>query len=241
MNESHDGQSTIAELMAQEDSKTGRQLVQLIAGALIALGLLFTGFLNFMLYSRPFPADYKIAGLIPALLIEGSLATFMLGSFVWFAHGMQGRLAKLFGWAMFIIVAANTVVEFNLLAGNGAGNEMLALYAFWGVPIVIPLVVGFWKAVIDTDPDIMIMRQQRKLTQALRIGKVNAVFKHLASEQSRQALGSYGARVGGQIDQQLIGDGTSATIEPPAHKAQSIPERIKAAVNGNKPDDHPNG
>src|SRR5689334_13455939 len=73
MNERHDGVPTIAELMAEEDSRTGRRLVQLVAGLLIAIGLLFTGFLNFMLYSKPFPESYKIFGVIPAILIEGSL------------------------------------------------------------------------------------------------------------------------------------------------------------------------
>jgi len=196
--------STIAELMAADDHQSARVIIQVVAGGLIAIGLLFTGFLNFMLYSRAFPRDWQILGVIPALLIEGSLATFLLGSFVWFAHGTQGRLARFFGWAMFAIIAGNTVVEFNALAGNGAGNEFIDLYSFGGVPLVIPLVVFFWKAVIDTDPAIGAMRQARRMHQALQSAKMDAVLHHLGTEQHREALTAYGHTAGMAIDASLL-------------------------------------
>lgn len=201
------GTSSVAEIMEAEENKGKRTLVQGAAAILIAIGLAFTGYLNFMLYSRAFPDTLKILGLIPAVLIEGSLSVFLLGSFVWFAHGTQGTLAKIFGWFMFAIVALNSVIEFNVLVGGDGGeNEFLRLYSFWGVPIVIPLVVGFWKAVIDSDPSIQIMRQRRKIQQTLQVAKMHSVLAELGSEESRAALRTYGVRGAGEINNRLRGE-----------------------------------
>lgn len=196
---------TVAELLKEDDHKSTEKLVQIAAGILITLGLGFTFVLNFFLYSRPFPASYQIIGLLPAALIEGSLATFLLGSFVWFAHGLQGKLASLFGWAMFAIVAGNTIVEFNAMAGTATSNAWIDLYAFWGVPIVVPLVVGFWKAVIDADPRIQAMRTKRRVTQAVEQGVLNATIVHLSTDEHRKALADAGTKHGQAIDRSLTG------------------------------------
>ena len=203
------GVSSVAELMEEDDHKGKRALVQAAAAILIAVGLMFTGYLSFALYSRAFPDTLKVLGIIPAVLIEGSLAVFLLGSFVWFGSGAQGTLAKIFGWAMFGIVSLNSIVEFNALVGSDAGsNEFLRLYAFWGVPFVIPMVVGFWKAVIDADPQIQIMRQKRKIQQMLHLAKMAATMTALGKEESRQALTAYGQRNAGEINARLRGDDT---------------------------------
>lgn len=212
MSDQQESNPTVAELIQSDNKRAARALVQIAAGVLIAIGLLFTGYMNFMLYSRAFPDSLKIMGLIPALLIEGSLAVFLLGSFVWFSHGVQGILAKIFGWLMFAIVGLNTVIEFNALVGNAQmtdSNEFLRMYAFWGTPLVLVLVIGFWKAVIDTDPAIHIMRQQRQLQQVLTVAKIDATLRALGREQSRAALGVYGNREADHIDRILLGVGES--------------------------------
>lgn len=202
------GVNSIAELIEADEHAAKRRLVQLAAGGLIGIGLLFTGYLNFQLYSRAFPDNMKVFGLIPAVLIEGSLALFLLGSFVWFAHGVQGTLAKIFGWLMFAIVGLNTVIEFNTLTGGSdGGNEFLRLYAFWGVPLVLVLVIGFWKAVIDADPSVQIMRQRRKIQQTLQVAKMNAEIAALGSEESRLALQVFGERSAADVNRRLIGNG----------------------------------
>lgn len=199
---------SLAELMAEDDHKGAQTVIKGVAGILITLGLAFTGFLNYELYSRPFPAAYKLLGFIPAALIEGSLATFMLGSFVWFAHGTQATFARIFGWLMFGIVALNTIVEFNAMAGSNLGNDLVNQYAFYGVPVVIPLVIAFWKAVIDADPDILIMRQRRKIRQALSVGKMAATVKALGSEVSRESLAIHGEHAADVINARLRGEAT---------------------------------
>ena len=223
------GTPSIAELIEHDDQRGKRALVQFAAGALIAIGLIFTGYLNFMLYSRAFPDTLKVLGLIPALLIEGSLAVFLLGSFVWFAAGAQGALARIFGWAMFGIVALNCIVEFNALTNADAGqNDFLKLYAFWGVPVVIPLVVGFWKAVIDADPAIQIMRQKRRIAQSLQMAKMDALMVALDREESRLALELYGQRAAEEINARLRGVESSAPKISPLPKGQ----RPSPAMNG---------
>lgn len=235
-NDRKTGVKSIGEMMEQDDKAAGRKLVQVIAAILIGVGLIFTGYLNFLLYGRAFPGGMKVLGLIPALLIEGSLAAFLLGSFVWFAHGLQGQLSKIFGWVMFAIVSLNCIVEFNTLVGGDAtkGNTFIDLYAFWGVPVIIPLVVGFWKAVLDSDPSIQIMRAQRKLAQTLQLAKANSIAIALGSETSRQALEIYGQRNAEEINAQLTGtvvmDGTSKRVDKPTTGIKAAAQRVQSSL-----------
>lgn len=241
MNQDRDVHS-IADLMIEDDHEASRKLVQVMAGFLITIGLLFTGYLNFMLYSRAFDEGMKIFGLIPAFLIEGSLAVFLLGSFVWFSAGSQGKLAKIFGWLMFLIVAANTIVEFNARTNSAAMSDFLNLYSFWGVPLVVPITIAFWKAVIDADPGIQIMRTNRKIAQTLQIGKMNATISALGREQSRTALTTYGHNRADEFDQHLLGSGNTGTSAPAARpvrrivaqpsRMDDIKTRLSAAIVG---------
>lgn len=220
------GVMSIASLVAEDEHKGKRTLVQVAAGALIGLGLVFTFILNVMLYSRAFEGPLKIIGVIPALLIEGSLAVFMFGSFVWFSAGTQGMLAKIFGWVMFVIVALNVIVEFNALS-NAAAAESAAikLYSFWGVPLVIPIVIAFWKAVVDTDPAIGIMRTKRKFQQAKQAAEMQSIMLAASSPEATQALAMYGQRVGQQMIAQWSGLPMSE-IEQPAILRRRAPEQI---------------
>lgn len=231
-NDTSTGAATVTEMIEQDEHAGKRALVQAISAILIAIGLLFTGYLNFSLYSRAFTDDLKVMGLIPALLIEGSLATFLLGSFVWFAAGTQGMLSKVFAWAMFAIVALNSLVEFNALTGNVGSNDFIRLYSTWGVPVVIPLVIGFWKAVYDADPTIKIMRQKRKIIQTLQLAKMSATLVALDDESSRNAMEAYGLRSAGEINRRLRGDGQAKSI---GRRNGHVPETTVMAA-GDQPE-----
>lgn len=210
--------SSITDVMNEDKHRANRLLVQVLAGALVAVGLLFTGFLNFMLYSRPFPESMKIVGVIPAALIEGSLAVFLLGSFVWFAHGVQAALAKVFGWLMFAIVGLNAVVEFNALMGTEM-TDFMKVYAFWGIPLVVVLTIAFWKAVIDADPAIQRMRRRRQIRMAIEEARDQAFVKALSGEDAHQAVIDNGEMQAGEVARWLRGGG-----------------RMPRALNGHKPD-----
>ncbi|MCL5994494.1 MAG: hypothetical protein M1546_00370 [Chloroflexi bacterium] len=241
--------STIGDVMAEDDHRAKRTLVQGAAGGLITIGLLFTGFLNFMLYSRPFPSEMKIVGVIPALLIEGSLAVFLLGSFVWFAHGVQSVLAKIFGWLMFLVVGLNAVVEFNSMSGADMG-EFLQVYAFWGIPLVVVMTIAFWKAVVDADPSIQRMRRRRKIRLSIEEARDLAFVQALNSDSTQAAVIDNGEMQAGEVQRWLRGQaprkaelpaGTPSPIGIPA-KAEAkystneilaaIPEQYREAAKG---------
>jgi hypothetical protein len=233
---------TVSEIMSAEDKSASRGLIKMGAGMVIAISLLFTGYFNVMLYGAAFPDNLKILAFIPVIILEGSLALFLLGNFVWFSSGTQGLLAKIFGWVMFGIVGLNVIIAFNEQSGNfGEANDFLKLYAFWGVPFVIVLVIGFWKAVLDADPTIKTMRLKRKMAQTLEVAKLNAVVLALGSNESREALVEFGENESWQINQMLrgqlgLGAGhkkttKQAVIEQPAettHKgeAQDAPSKM---------------
>lgn len=198
---------SIGEIMDEDDHDSHRRMVIYCVGGLIGIGLLFTGYLNFMLYSRAFEGVMKIFGIIHALLIEGSLALFLMGNFFWFAHGTQGKLAKIFGWLMFGIVSFNSLVEFNALVGNvDAESGFLHIYATWGIPIVIPIVIAFWKAVLDADPSINIMRKNRMIRQTIQVANANARVKALSGQSTTDALRISGERYASEVNKKLIGE-----------------------------------
>jgi hypothetical protein len=202
--------------MSTEDRSASRGLIKVGAGAVIAISLLFTGYFNVMLYGAAFPDNLKILAFVPVVILEGSLALFLMGNFVWFSSGTQGLLAKIFGWVMFAIVGLNVIIAFNEQSGNfGEANEFLKLYAFWGVPFVIVLVVGFWKAVLDADPTIRTMRLKRKMAQSLEVAKMSAIVNALGSNDSRAALVDFGDRESLLINQMLRGQlGLGAGYQP---------------------------
>ena len=223
--ESGERVGTVSEMMAADDRSASRGLIKVGVAAIIAISLLFTGYFNIMLYGAAFPADLKILALIPVVILEGSLALFLMGNFVWFSAGTQGMLAKIFGWVMFGIVGLNVIIAFNEQSGNfGAANEFLKLYAFWGVPLVIVMVVGFWKAVLDADPAIKAMRLKRKMAQTLEMAKLNATILALGSNESREALVEFGENESWQVNQMLRGQlGLGAGH---ARKAAPAPQMI---------------
>jgi hypothetical protein len=213
---------TLGQLMQEDDDKATRGIVQGAAVILIGVGLLFTGYLNFMLYSRAFEGSMKIMGIIPAILIEGSLAVFLIGNFVWFSSGTQGKMAKIFGWLMFAIVAANCVVEFNAQTNPNAMNDFINIYATWGVPIMIPLVIGFWKVVLDSDPRIEAKREQRKVVQMHEKAKHQAILAALSSDDYRNALQVYAENAAAAINADLRG--ISPMRELPVPRSASLDE-----------------
>jgi hypothetical protein len=205
-------------IMDADDVESKRNLIRFIVGALIVIGCLFTGALSFLLYSRAFTGWAKVFALIPTLLIEGSLLTFLVGNYVWFAHGTQATLARVFGWAMFGIVALNCVLEFNTRTGQfDESNTLLKTYAFWGVPIVVPLVIGFWKAVLDADPTIQLMRMRVRIRQSVEVGKMQATLDQLDTAESREALVIAGAHEAELINRILRGaaDGEAGASDAP--------------------------
>lgn len=180
-----------------------QSILPYIAAMLIVLGLIFTGVLNVMLYSRAFTDNLKLLAIVPAVLIEGSLAMFIVGGFSWFAKGPQATLAKIFGWAMFGIVAANTLVEFNALVG-GKNEQWVSVYAFWGVPVMIPLVVAFWKLVIELDPSIIIMREKNHLRRQMEMAKFKATAQALRTGDFSSAVAYYGQSAAGWARDQVL-------------------------------------
>ena len=91
--------------------------------------------------------------------------------------------------------------------------------------------IAFWKAVIDADPSIQIMRQKRKIAQTLQVAKMQAFVTALGSEDSRNALAMFGLRTSEDVNRRLRGEGEGDVIELEPVKARPDPVRR----NGHKP------
>jgi hypothetical protein len=201
-----------------------KAIVIALAGAMVFIGLIYTGIHNYNLFQRALPPDQQIFALIPVILLEGGIALFIIGSFVWFSIGAQKVLSAAFSWILFGIVTFNTLVD-STINTNAALPDWLTLYATLMLPITPVLVVAMWKIIIDTDPSKRRMDMQKTIEAARIEAMYQAAQRALTGDATRSALIDYG-RTYEDAMARNIRDSAPA-IPPPAPTQRA---------NGHRPD-----
>lgn len=181
---------TIGEVM-QDSKRDGlKAIVIALAALMISAGLVYTGIHNYNLFRRALPPDQQVFALIPVILLEGSIALFLIASFVWFSLGAQRALSAAFSWALFAVISANTLIDSRLNAGDAMG-DWLTTYATLMLPITPVIVVGMWKIMIDTDPAKRRLDMQNTIKAARAEAMYQAAQRALTGEATRAALLDY--------------------------------------------------
>ena len=181
---------TIGEIM-QRSRRDGLRAISIaLAGIMIAAGLAYTGIHNYNLFRKALPADQAVFALIPVILLEGSIALFLVASFVWFSVGPQKTLATAFSWILFAIVGFNTLIDSTINTGNQIPS-WLEIYATLMLPVTPVLVVAMWKIIIDSDPTKRQLDMQRTIEAARIEAQYQAAQRALTGEATRQALADY--------------------------------------------------
>lgn len=185
--------TSVGEMIDEGKSRGMKAITVGVAAIFLVAALVYTGIHNYNLFGRFMPAEQRVFGLIPVILIEGSIIAFIVGSFVWFGFGAQKALASAFGWALFAVAGANTLIDSMYSAGDAA-PEWLAVYARFFVPITPVIVAAMWKLIFDLDPAKRERDFKMATAGAILMAKHEARVRALRSGMNVKALADYGAQ-----------------------------------------------
>ena len=108
---SHNQPPTLGDIMQKSKQSGSKNIVVGLVVIFLLIGVVYTGIHNYNLFSKGLHANQSVFAIIPVILLEGSILLALAGSFVWFSGGSQKMFASGFGWILFAIVAANTIVD----------------------------------------------------------------------------------------------------------------------------------
>lgn len=194
---------TIGAVMQETKMSGGKSIAIALACAMLGIGLIYTGIHNYNLFVRALPDGQQVFALIPVILLEGSIVLFMLGGFVWFAPGAQKMLATMFGWLLFAIVMANTVVD-SMTQKQDAMPEWLKLYALVLLPGIPVVVIAMWKLIIDLDPAKRKLDMKKSIEHAVDEAQYRAAQQSLSNANIAEALGVYAQNYSEAVAQQVV-------------------------------------
>jgi hypothetical protein len=142
-----------------------------VVALILLAGLLFTGFHNVKLYARGLPSGAaQVFALAPALMLDGSIAVLLILLLTWFKDGTQWLVAAVFNLLLFVIVGANTILDYNLANGAPLNGGML-IYLRGGIVGSFLLAFAMWEVLIHLDP----VNKRRKAKGALELQAENAL------------------------------------------------------------------
>jgi hypothetical protein len=225
----NESQTSIGEILNEGRTTAVRNVVIGIGAFFLLAALVYTGIHNYNLFARYLPADQKLFALIPVILIEGSVIAFIVGSFVWFGFGTQKLLAQIFGWVLFAVAGANTLIDSIYQAAENA-PEWLGIYAFWVLPVTPVVVAAMWKLIFDTDPRKRAMDAKMAMRGAIEESMYKARMRALGQGGAHSgALDEYGAAVDRALADLIRGSSPQLPAGTPAPTAQMAAEKPEAA------------
>jgi len=222
----------LKETLKQDQQRAARAITTTIAAALIIAGATYTGIHNYNLFARYLPQDQQVFGLIPVLLLEGSLLLLLIAQFTWLVAPAQRIIATTSSWLIFTVLAANTLIDSTIQA-NSQPPDWLALYANFALPVTPVLVVAVWKLIIDADPAQARARARATLDAAIEQARHEATLAALDRDEITAAIQAHTDAIARAAAQRIIttapGSGSgSPKITPPPKSAQ----RPYPAMNG---------
>lgn len=192
MNPNNTQQKTMGEFLQSGKVNGAKSIVVAVLVSFLLIGVVYTGIHNFNLFSKTLAADQSMFAIIPVILLEGGILLFLAGSFVWFSGGSQKLVATISGWALFGIVAANTLVDSLMHTEGEAMPSWLTMYAtfiLYAMPVVVMAIL---KLILDLDPAKKKLDMEKAIEHAMGEAKFAAMQKALGSEHNRAALLDYG-------------------------------------------------
>lgn len=155
-------------------------------GALILSAVLFTGWHNWRLYSRGADtATGKTVAIIPALLLDGSIVLLLTLLLTYFKDRFQWWTAVIFNALLFLVIGANTSIDFSMNANEPLSTAMHA-YLRWGVVASFLGTLLMWEIIIHLDP-VHRMRMEKAKLEMKALQAANAAeLRQIELEITRQ-------------------------------------------------------
>lgn len=190
----------MADFLADSKKSAVKSAVLFTFAAFLMIGVIYTGLHNYNLFSRTVKAGQEVFALIPVILIEGSVVAFIVAGYVWFAGGTQKLVATVSGWALFLIIGINTLIDSLMTSGgDSALPQWLHLYStfvMYAVPVAIMAII---KLLFDLDPSKRKVEIQKAMEHALVEGQFAEMQRALGSDTNRQALAHFGNQFGAAL------------------------------------------
>lgn len=187
-------QREMKEIARQASAGNSKIKGSVIAWIMMLIGVAVTGTMTYALTRKGMESNYlwqkwvDVAAALPVLLMEGSAIALVYGKHNWFRSSEQRMIAKIAGWSIWGILGMTSIVHFAFgNTADGTVAAIMAVYASYGLPLVIVAIPMLWKHLYDLAPEsqtrlavleaeaelksemVAIMREQNALTmQAYR-------------------------------------------------------------------------
>lgn len=178
--------------------KSGNGLGMVISWLMIAVGVIVTAIQTHglayggMKGSKLYADWLDVASWLPVVLLEGTAIGLTLGRLYFFKGSEQRRLGFVASFAVWGVLAVNTLAQFAIGYSDGGwfgASELpapLLFYVRYVLPLSIVAVPYLWKWLLDLHPD-----SQERIATLEAESEYNAQWRNIQREQREQIIGAY--------------------------------------------------
>lgn len=178
--------------------KSGNGLGMVISWLMILVGVIVTAIqthglsFNGMKGSKLYTGWLDLASWLPVILLEGTAIGLTLGRLYFFKGSEQRRLGFIASFAVWIVLAINTLCQFAISYSDGGWFGASALpapllfYTRYVLPLSIVAVPYLWKWLLDLHPD-----SQERIATLEAESEYNTQWRQIQREQRDQIIGAY--------------------------------------------------
>ncbi len=178
--------------------KSGNGLGMTISWLMIAVGVVVTAIqthslaYNGMKGSKLYEDWLDVASWLPVVLLEGTAIGLTLGRLYFFKGSEQRRLGFVASFAVWGVLAVNTLAQFAISYSDGGwfgSSEFpapLLFYVRYVLPLSIVAVPYLWKWLLDLHPD-----SQERIATLEAESEYNAQWREIQREQREQIVNAY--------------------------------------------------
>lgn len=183
--------------------KSGNGLGMFISWLMILVGVIVTAIQTHCLAyggmkgSKLYDDWLDVASWLPVILLEGTAIGLPLGRLYFFKGSEQRRLGFVASFAVWIVLAINTLAQFAIGYSDGGwfgSSELpapLLFYVRYVLPLSIVAVPYLWKWLLDLHPD-----SQERIATLEAESEYNAQWRDIQREQREQIIGAYREGIG---------------------------------------------
>ncbi|MGH9841079.1 MAG: hypothetical protein ACREEM_20170 [Blastocatellia bacterium] len=184
--------------ISESVEESGNGLGMTISWLMILVGVIVTAIqthslsLNGMKGSRLYADWLDVASWLPVILLEGTAIGLTLGRLYFFKGSEQRRLGFVASFAVWAVLAINTLCQFAISYSDGGwfGAPVLPapllFYTRYVLPLSIVAVPYLWKWLLDLHPD-----SQERIATLEAESQYNAQWRDIQREQRDQIITAY--------------------------------------------------